>query len=269
MDERIRTLFANRMKLILDQCKNEAHEAAARLRSQHAARGILHSSASELSVAKAYKDKYDEFCKEAWSQLHRIAVTVGVEPNDSLIEELRGAFDEVMIPLADDYLDRVRRYNTIVDDITSDAEASFLTSRDLVGNEIELFSSNTAIQVSQSTGSTYIQNYTFAAPIGAFQQGDHSAATVTQNIDTSGLEAFRSALDSLLEKFGNHDQLGPLLVESKAEADKSQPQWGHLRGLLTGIKAFIGLVKDGKELFGEAERAALECGMDALPSILP
>ena len=223
MDERIRTLFANRMKLILDQRRNEAHDAANRLRAQHAARAILHSSPSDRSVAKAYEDKYDELCKEAWSQLHRIAVTVGVEPNDSLIGELRGTFDEVMIPLADDYLGKVRRYSTIGHDLVSDAEASFLTSRDIVGNEIELFSSNTAMQASLSTGSTYVQNYTFAGPIGAFQQGAHSAATVTQNIDTSGLEALRSALDSLLEEFDKHDQLGPLLVESIAEANKPKP----------------------------------------------
>ena len=268
MDERIRTLFVKRMRLIFDQRKNETDEAANRVRAQHAARGILHSTVSERSIAKIYEDKYDELCKEAWLQLHRIAVTIGVVPNDSLIDELREAFDEVMKPLADDYLGNVRRYNTMGGDIASDAEASFLISRDIVGNEIELFSSNTEMQISQSTGTTYVQNYTFSAPIGAFQQGDHFAATVTQNIDTSGLEALRSALDSLLEKFGGHDQLGPLLVESKAEASKPKPQFGHLRGLLTGIKAFIGLVKDGKELFEEAERAAHECGMDALPPIL-
>jgi len=269
MDERIRTLFASRMELILDQRKNEAHEEAGRLRSQYAARGTLHSSMCERSVARAYEEKYDELCKEAWSQLHRIAVTVGVQPNESLIRELRGAFDNVMIPLAAEYLGKVRQNNTFGRGLVSDAEASFLTSRDIVGNEIELFSTNTAMQVSLGSGSTYVQNYTFAGPIGAFQQGDHSAATVTQNIDTSGLEAFRSTLDSLLEKFGDHDQLGPLLAESKAEANKPQPQWGHLRGLLTGIKAFISLVKDGKELFDEAERAARSCGMDELPSILP
>ena len=268
MDERIRRLFAKRMRLILDQRKNETDEAANRVRAQHAARGILHSTVSERSVAKVYEDKYDQLCKEAWSQLHRIAVTIGVVPNDSLIEELREAFDKVMKPLADDYLGNVRRYNTMGGDMAPNAEASFLISRDIVGNEIELFSSNTEMQISQGRGTTYVQNYTFSAPIGAFQQGDHSAATVTQNIGTSELEALRSALHSLIEKFGDHDQLGPLLAESKAEANRPQPQLGHLRGMLTGIKAFISLVKDGKELFEEAERAALKCGMDALPPML-
>ena len=268
MDEKIRSLFANRMRLILRQRKNAATEAADRVRAEHAARGILQSTMSERNVAKVYEDKYDELCNEAWSQLHRIAVTIGVEPNDSLIGELREAFDEVMKPLADDYLGDVRRYNSMDGDTPAHADASFLTSREIVGNEIELFSSNTAMRVAQSTDTTHIQNYTFSAPIGAFQQGDHSTATVTQNIDTSGLEALRSALDSLLEKFGDHDQLGPLLVESKAEADKPQPQLGHLRGLLTRIKAFFGLVKDGKELFEEAECAAMECGMEALPPVL-
>ena len=91
---------------------------------------------------------------------------------------------------------------------------------------------------------------------------------MTQNIDMAELEALNSALDSLLEKFAGHDQLRPLLVESKTEADKQQPQFGLLRGWLAGIKAIIGVLKDGTELFEDAERAAVACGMDALPPML-
>ena len=121
--------------------------------------------------------------------------------------------------------------------------------------------------VSQGGGSTHIEHYTFSGPVGAFQQGDHSIAKVTQNIDTRGLEALGSALESLHEKFREHDQLAPLIEEARAEASKPQPQFGRLRGFLAGIKALIGLAKDGKELFEAAENAALECGMDPLPPI--
>ena len=261
MDEKIRRLFANRMELILRQRKDEIARVVGRERSKSAARGMLQSTASDQLIAKVYVDKYDELCNEAWSQLHRFAVTIGVKPDDSLIGELRKAFDEVMKPLADEFLANIREYNTMGYDIITPADASFLISRDIIGNEIELFSSNTAMQVSESPGTPYIQNYSFSGPIGAFQQGDHSTATVTQNIDTSGLEALRSALDSMLGKFVDHHQLGPLLVEAKTEADKPQPQLSFLRGLLSGIKACIGLVRDGKELFQEVERAALECGI--------
>ena len=71
----------------------------------------------------------------------------------------------------------------------------------------------------------------------------------------------------MLETFRDHSQLAPLIEEAKAEAAKPQPQLGLIRGFLAGIKAFIGLAKDGKELFEAAENAALECGMDALPPI--
>ena len=216
MDERIRRLFVNRMKLILRQRKADIARAVGRERAQSAGRGMLHSSAHDQLIAELYVDKYDELCNEAWSQLHRIAVTIGVKPDDSLIGELREVFDEVMNPLAEDFVGEIRRNNTMEGDTTTVAEASFLTSRDIVGTEIELFSSNTEVIVSQSPGTTtHIENYTtITAPIGAFQQGDHSTATVTLNIDTSGLEALRSALDSLLEKFGDHDQLGPLYQRS-------------------------------------------------------
>lgn len=122
--------------------------------------------------------------------------------------------------------------------------------------------------VSQSDHSTYIQQYnTFSGPVGAFQQGDHSTATVTQNIDTAGLEELRSVIDSLLEKFSDHDQLAPLIAELKAEVAKPQPQLNRIHSVLAGIKACIGVIKDGAELFEAVEEAALACGMDALPSI--
>ena len=121
--------------------------------------------------------------------------------------------------------------------------------------------------VSQDVGNVHIEHYTFSGPVGAVQQGDHSTAMVRQNINTAGLEALRSGLESLLEKFRDHEQLAPLIEESREEVSKTQPRLGHLRRLLTEIKAWIGLAKDGKELFGTVENAALECGMDALPPI--
>ena len=186
MDERIRTLFVNQMRLILDQRNRVVAEAVNGVRAKATARGMLLSSMADRNVAKVYEDKYDELCKEAWSQLHRIAVTIGVEPNDSLIGKLREAFDEVMKPLADNYLGNIQRYNTMGRGITAESKDSFLRSRDIVGNEIELFSSNTAMAVSQSTGTTYIQNYTFSAPIAAFQQGEHATATVTRTSTRRG-----------------------------------------------------------------------------------
>lgn len=191
--------------------------------------------------------------------------------DDSLVEQLRDVFDAVMKPLADSYLDaipgKISPAVGTADGIVSDAGAAFLRSREIVETEIELFSSNTAMIISQSGGDTHIENYSFSGPIGSFQQGDFSSATVTQNIDTAGLEALRSALDSLHKKFGDHDQLAPLIAKSRTEVAKPQPQWSLLVSWLTGIKACIGVIKDGKELFEAVESAWSACGMDALPPI--
>ena len=271
MDERIRKLFVKKMGLILDKRKNDAAVAAMRVRSEANKHGMLHSSRTDLGVKGAYEEAYDEICREAWSELHHIAITVGVKPDESLVDELRGVFDEVMKPLANRYLGEIAsRKSTggaIAGDIVGNAEAEFLRSREIVGTEIELFSSNTAMIVSQSGGDVHIQHYTFSGPVGAVQQGDHSTATVTQQIDTGGLEALSSALESLLEKFRDHERLAPLIEESKAEAAKSQPRLGRLRSLLTEIKAWVGAAKEGKELFETVESAAAECGIDALPPI--
>ncbi len=271
MDERIRKLFVKKVGLILDKRKNDAAVAAMRVRSEATLHGALHSSRTDLAVKSAYEEAYDEICRDAWSELHHIAVTVGVKPDESLVNELRAVFDDTMKPLADRYLGEIASKKStggaIAGDIVGDAEAAFLRSREIVGTEIELFSSNTEMIVSQSGGNIHIQHYTFSGPIGAVQQGDHSTATVTQNIDTAGLEALRSGLALLLEKFHDHEELAPLIEESSEEAAKPQPRLGRLRNLLTEIKAWIGLAKEGKELFETVENAALECGMDALPPI--
>ena len=271
MDERIRKLFVKRMGLILDKRKNDAAGAAARVRSEANKHGMLHSSRTDLGVKSAYLEIYDGICGDARSQLHQIAVTVGVKPDENLVEELRAVFDEVMEPLAKKYLGELASKKStsgaIAGDIVGDAKTAFLRSREIVGTEIELFSSNTEMIVSQSGSNVHIQHYTFSGPIGAVQQGDHSTATVTQNADTAGLETLRSALDSLLEKFRDDVRLEPLIEESKAEAAKPRPRLGHLRSLLTEVKAWIGLAKEGKEFFETVENGALECGMDALPPI--
>ena len=271
MDERIRKLFAKKMRLILDKRKSDAAVAAMRVRSEANKHGMLHSSRTDLGVKRAYEETYDEICGDAWSQLHHIAVTVGVKPHEHLVGELRAVFDEVMVPLAKRYLGELAGKRStagaISGDIVGDAEAAFTRSREIVGTEIELFSSNTEMIVSQSDGNVHIQHYTFSGPIGAVQQGDHSTATVTQNVDTAGVEALRSALESLLEKFRDHERLAPLIEESKAEAAKPRPRLERLRSLLTEVKAWVSLAKEGKELFETVEAAALECGMDALPPI--
>jgi hypothetical protein len=268
MDEKVHDLFIRQMGLKLDKRKEDAAMAAMRVRSESSLSGALQSSRTALGIRQAYEEIYDDICLEAWLNLHHIAVTIGVEPNDNLVGELRSIFDELMMPLADQYLEALRADNAIIDNmrdtIVGDAETSFARSRDIVGTEIELFSSNTAVIVSQSKSSNYIQNYNFSGPVGAFQQGDNTAATVTQNIDTAGLEALRGALDALLEKFANHDQLAPLITEAKAEAAKPQPVMSRLQGLFSAIKVGISILKDGKELFDAAETAALECGMDTL-----
>ena len=271
MDERIRKLFLKRMGLILEKRKHDATGAAMQVRNEANKHGMLHSSRTDLRVKSAYEETYDQICRDAWSELHHIAVTVGVKPDEGLVDDLRAVFDEVMRPLADRYVGELASKKStagaISGDIVGDAEAAFLRSREIVGTEIELFSSNTEMIVSQSGGNVRIQNYTFSGPIGAVQQGDHSTATVTQNIETAGLEALRGALDSLLERFREHERLAPLIEESKVEAAKSQPRLGYLRSLLTEIKAWVGAVKEGKELFEMVESAAVECGIDALPPI--
>ena len=69
--------------------------------------GMLHSSRTDLGVKGAYEECYDKICWHAWSQLHHIAVTVGVRPDESLVYELMAVFDEVMKPLADRYLGEI------------------------------------------------------------------------------------------------------------------------------------------------------------------
>ena len=77
MNEKIRELFVKKMELILDKRKNDAAAAATRVRGEMNARGLLHSSVTELRV----KSAYEEICQESWSELEKIAVTIGVTPD--------------------------------------------------------------------------------------------------------------------------------------------------------------------------------------------
>ena len=268
MNERIRELFVKKMGLILDKRKTQAAQAATRVRSEANGRGMLHSSVTERGVKSAYEEIYEIICREAWSELQQIAVTIGVGSDESLADELRAVFDQVMEPLAGRYLGELARLRStagaIAGDIAGDAETAFRRSREIVGTEIEVFSNKAETTVSQRGDNIHIEQ-TGSGTVVAVQQGDHSTATVTQNVDTAGLETLRSTLESLLEKFRNHEQLAPLIEEAKAEAAKPQPVWGRIRNLLNEIKMWIGIAKKGKELFETAENAAVECGMEALP----
>ena len=270
MDEKIRKLFLKRMGLILDERKNDAAGAATRVRQEMNRRGMLHSSLTDRGVRDTYEKTYDEICREAWSELQNIAVVAGVKPDGNLVDELRTVFDEVMKPLAKRYLGELARQRStagaISGDIVGDAEVAFLRSREFVGTEIERFSINAERVVAQSGGNVHIHHNTFSGAVGAVQQGDHSTATVTQNIDIARLEALRNALEScLLGAFRDDERLAPLIEEAKAEAAKPQPLLGRIRNLLRKIKAGLSLAKEGKELFEAVENAALECGIDAVP----
>ena len=219
MNERIRELFVKKMGLILDKRKTQAAQAATRVRSEANGRGMLHSSETELGVKSAYEEIYEIICREAWSELQQIAVTIGVGPDESLADELRAVFDQVMEPLAGRYLGELARLRStagaIAGDIAGDAETAFRRSREIVGTEIEVFSNKAETTVSQRGDNIHIKQ-TGSGTVVAVQQGDHSTATVTQNVDTAGLETLRSTLESLLETFRNHEQLAPLIEEAKA-----------------------------------------------------
>ena len=269
MNERIGKLFLKRMGLILDKRKNDAAGAATRVRQEMNRRGMLHSSLADPGVRDTYEKTYDEICREAWSELQDIAVVDGVKPDGNLVDELQTVFDELMKPLANRYLGELARQRStagaIAGDIVADAEVAFLRSREFVGTEIERFSINAERVVAQSGGNVHIHHNTFSGAVGAVQQGDHSTATVTQNIDIARLEALRNALESLLEAFRDDERLAPLIEEAKAEAAKPQPLLGRIRNLLRKIKAGLSIAKEGKELFEAVENAALECGIDAVP----
>ncbi len=74
-------------------------------------------------------------------------------------------------------------------------------------------------------------------------------------------------MEALVNKFGNHEQLGPLVAEAKAEVDKPQPAFGKIRDLIATIKGSVAALKDGMELVNSVEVAAIDCGMEALPPI--
>ena len=270
MNEKIRELFVKKMELILDKRKNDAAAAATRERGEMNARGLLHSSVTELRVKSTYEGIYEEICQEAWSELEKIAVTIGVTPDENLADELRSVFDQVMEPLAGRYVGALGRKRSttgaISGEIAVDAEAAFRRSREIVGTEIEVFSNKAETMDSQRGDNIHIEQ-SGSGTVVAMQQGNHSTATVTQNIDTAGLDALRSALESLFERFREHEKLAPLIEEAKAEAAKPQPLLTRIRDRLNEIKMWIGVAREGKELFEAAEDAAVQCGMEALPPI--
>ena len=203
MDERIRKLFVKRMGLILDRRKNDAAGAATRVRQEMNRRGMLHSSLTDLGIRDAYEQTYDQLCREAWSELEIIAVAVGVEPNGSLVDDLRTVFDDLIKPLANGYLSELARQRStagaIAGDIVRDAEIAFLRSREFVGTEIERFSISTERRVAQSGGSVHIHHNTFSGPVGGVQQGDHSTATVTQDFAKEGKERVEAVESGALQ----------------------------------------------------------------------
>ena len=259
------------MDLILDKRKDDMAIAVNGIKAAANARGMLRSSHCALEVRTAYENIYDEICKQAWSDIHHIAVTIGITSDEHMVDRLRGIFDEVLVPLANRYLESLRVENTIIDNmrdrILKDTGHAFERAREMIGTEIELFSSNTAMIVSESRSTTYQQTYNFSGPVGAVQSGENSNASITQNINTAELEDLRGALDALLDKFNGHEQLVPLISEARTEAAKPQPVWNKLYGYFSGIRAFIGMIKEGKELLTNAEEAAVACGMDKLPPL--
>ena len=107
------------MGLILDKRNNDAATAAMRVRSEANKYGALHSSRTTLNVRSAYEEMYEDICRDAWSQLHHIAVTIGVKPDDTLVEQLRDIFDDKMKPLADRYLSELQEGKSIIDNDAS------------------------------------------------------------------------------------------------------------------------------------------------------
>lgn len=272
MDKKIRDLFIRRMGLILEKRQHDAAKSAGRVRSEASAFGALQSSNTSLLIRQAYEQTYEDICNEAWSVLHRIAVTIGVSPSPELTVELKDVYDEALAPLGAKYMEALQSDNVILDEmrevVLAEAEKSFARSREIVGTEVELFSSNTAMQVAEVRGPSYFQNYTISGPVGAIQHGDNASTVVNQNVNTGSVEALQEALNSLIEKFADQKELVSLIKQAKEEATRPQPRWEKLQGIFGGIRAFVKMLGEGKELLDQAENAATSCGMEALPPMI-
>ena len=104
-----------------------------------------------------------------------------------------------------------------------DQEGPRLIAR--LGTELKL-----AAAASQASPSRSTPTFTFNGPVGLVQTGDGSRATVHQHVDAEVKNEIVSALKAFLEQLdkpenrgiGNHAELRELVVEAKAEAEKSE-----------------------------------------------
>lgn len=269
VDARIGELFERQARIFREQRKEPfAGKVIAKL-NEFNARNVLRSSMWVQAAAGLYKSEYADICGGLWQRLHRIAMTIGVEPDEELPEHLRGLFDGVAVPIGDEFLQEFSSAKTLNFDARiaelciAEIAAAAETSREVVAADIDLFAHSADLGQRASAGASIVFNN--FAPVGVQQTGDLATAEVTQSINTEGMEALLTALQNLqkeiIESHPDRADIVGLIDVASAEIESTTPDVGKLSGLLQGLGSVVPTLDRLPAAYGALKGAASLIGV--------
>lgn len=237
-DRLIQTQFAERRQ----QLANEILSTAQLLNS----RGLLNSGAHIQKVIEICRHEVEIRAWIVHNAHVRVLTQLAVAPYPELSSNLKGRLS-YFLPLGDDYAQAPRELAGRLG-LQSSPDIRIHETRDHVlakiGTEIDLFVETLTVQRQQRTDQTAgTPVYNIYSPIGAFQTGPGSMASVVQHIGAQDKETLQEALslvrDALSQLPDTADfpraDIIELVNDADAEIKKPSPNGIKLSSVLTTI----------------------------------
>lgn len=248
-------------------------EGALAIAQRLSARGHLHSGAHVLEVIKLCEAEISARASFVVRVHADVLTQLNIQPYPSLANELKERL-RCFLPLQDDYISVADSLETRIGlQRPINARVQLASTREqaikLQDAQIDLTVLSSLRKVesgtAQSTSITYIIN----APIGAFQAGAGSTATVNQTFSVGDREALLKALELVQNAIQHENKISTfdkgevieLIDDGKAEVEKSKPNRTKLASIMNTVSSAIKTVETLQSVYQTLKNAAAPFGI--------
>jgi len=260
-----------RIPLEIAKDENRLQTEIAKIRSEHAARGMLLSGNFIIAIENICANAARGRIKSAWEVLHRGITTVGIEYDTEIEAQLRVAiesyFPEHMNGLQYRVVEAAKQAGMpdIISRMPDEVGKARRAALAEVASEIRLFVLTLKKRPVQIP---YSPQFNFHnSTIGALQTGDQSTANVQFQTGVASEDLIK-ALDIVLQSLDgigdipgqNKAEIIELVADGKSELAKEKPNQTKLGSYLGTIGQALSIVANLKPAYEGLKTAANACG---------
>jgi hypothetical protein len=271
LDRKITTIASNWVDGALGSRDLTLDQRIGAKQSFLSSRGMLISGAGVHGLAELANEELRTIAATSWTALMNALRAMPPAPSLELQQDVDAAFVEM---LASRYQEMLATLGPAFEMSSGGRKALVV---DIVQSRYKSILQQYAAEVMMwaaayersNTASPASATYVFNSPVGSLQTGAHSVANVTQNLGSSDLAPLSNAVREFATELQSLPAMSPQILrqgtdlgtEIERELSAAEPNPFKLRGLFSGLSAFVQSIGAAPAAWGVIQSIATALGL--------